>query len=65
MIVRVSVVFRVLVIYTSDFNVCTDRTTKCFNMSSQRGRKNNVVLKMLLQRRAKAQQEIIFFPFMT
>ena len=35
-------IFRVLLIYSSDFNVRTDRARICFNMPSERGRKNNV-----------------------
>ena len=42
----------------SDFNVRTNRAGICFDMSSYGGTKKNVALKMLLQRRAKAQQEI-------
>ena len=48
---------KAFLIYSSNFNVCTDRTRICFNMSSKEKEKN-VVLKMLLQRRAKAQEEI-------
>ena len=42
-------IVRAFLIYTSDFNACTDRAWICFNMSSKGERKTeNVVLKMLL-----------------
>ena len=44
------IIVRFLLIYSIDFNACTDRARICL--------KNNVVLKLLLKRRAKAQQEI-------
>ena len=40
------VIVRAVLIYRSDFIVCTDRTIVCFNMSSYR--EKNVTLEMLL-----------------
>ena len=50
-------IVRAFLIYSSDFNVCTDRARICL-ICQVKEKEKNAVLKMLLWRRAKAQQEI-------
>ena len=49
-------ILRAFLTYSQNFVTCTDRARVCFNISSNR--EKNVILKMLLWRRAKSQHEL-------